>query len=246
MKSFKLLLGFEICLLLLTQQAKAATASLTVDDVMDFSPAVLTINAGDTVVFENTDTHPHSIIADPALAQNPANISLPPGATPFHSEELTTGQTYSFTLTTPGTYKYVCGRHEKMGMKGQIVVLPKADDVSSSKVDSPALELYNYDCRVTLFHKGAAQDSKKFQFQQKPDADDYLAVAIADHTFWIQSTTASQTEHGLVFGIDKNGLPNKWMHASSLAYVPVPYLHQYFSISEEDFFSADCKRTTKR
>lgn len=106
----------------------AATVSLTVDEMMSFSPNQLTVRAGDTVVFENTDTYPHSIVADPTLAVNPANVSLPASAKPFHSGLLSSGQTYSFTLTVPGTYQYVCGKHEKMGMKGQIVVLAADND----------------------------------------------------------------------------------------------------------------------
>lgn len=233
MKFIKLL-GFEITLLLFAQGAQAATVSLTVDDTMNFSPAVLTIHAGDTVVFENTHSYPHNIVADPKLAKDPANVSLPEGATPFHSPLLNEGQTFSFTLTVPGTYNYICGKHEKMGMKGQIIVKPAED--------STELELHSYNCGVGLYHNGGIKESKGFTFVQKADGDDYQKIQIDSYQVWIQSTTASKKEYGLVFGIDKVSGENIWMHASSMTYVPVPYLHQYFSISKEEFFSVDCKR----
>ncbi len=70
-----------------------------------FSPGTQTISVGDTVTWTNTDRAGHSVIADSGA---------------FSSSILSTGESFSFTFDTSGTYTYFCGPHPSM--KGTVVV----------------------------------------------------------------------------------------------------------------------------
>jgi plastocyanin len=68
-----------------------------------FSPGTLTVRAGDTVTWTNTDTTPgngHTVTSK--------------GRGPLRSSSLSQGQTYSFTFTTAGSYPYYCAIHPDM------------------------------------------------------------------------------------------------------------------------------------
>ena len=71
-----------------------------------FSPADLSIHAGDTVVWTNSDSAPHTITSD--------------SGSEVSSSQLATGQTYSHTFSTAGTYAYHCTLHTSM--KGTVTV----------------------------------------------------------------------------------------------------------------------------
>ncbi len=71
----------------------------------DFGPATITVPAGASVTWTNNDDDAHSVVAD-----NKA----------FRSAPLDTGDSFSFTFATPGTYAYHCGLHPQM--HGKVVV----------------------------------------------------------------------------------------------------------------------------
>lgn len=71
---------------------------------MAFSPSSLTIKAGDTVVWTNSESISHTAT----------------GST-FDSGTLSKGGSFSFTFTQAGTFSYICSFHP--GMSGQIIVL---------------------------------------------------------------------------------------------------------------------------
>jgi plastocyanin len=71
----------------------------------DFGPNTITVPAGTSVTWTNNDDDAHSVVAD-----NKA----------FRSAPLDTGDSYSFTFATPGTYGYHCGLHPQM--HGKVVV----------------------------------------------------------------------------------------------------------------------------
>jgi plastocyanin len=80
--------------------AMAADASNTV--VMknfDFAPMAMTVNAGTTVTWRNMDEEPHTVVSADGL---------------FRSAALDSKETFTFTFSKPGTYKYVCSIHPKM------------------------------------------------------------------------------------------------------------------------------------
>ncbi len=71
-----------------------------------FSPATLTIDAGETVTWVNKDIAPHSIVSDSGSELNSPT---------FGKEE-----TYSHVFNTAGTFAYHCSVHPSM--KGAIIV----------------------------------------------------------------------------------------------------------------------------
>ena len=76
-------------------------------DNFTFAPATLTFPIGATATWENGDDIPHSVVI--------ADLKI-------RSKPLDTGDKYSFTFTTAGTFEYFCGLHPHM--KGMIVVTP--------------------------------------------------------------------------------------------------------------------------
>jgi len=84
----------------------APTAQVAIAN-MSFSPRTLTVTAGTTVTWVNRDGDAHSV------------ESRGKGFT--SSPLLNTGDKYSFTFATPGTYEYYCAVHASM--TGKIVVV---------------------------------------------------------------------------------------------------------------------------
>ena len=64
-----------------------------------FAPAALDIKAGETVTWTNGDDSPHQLVAVDKSFRSPA---------------LDTGDRYSRTFATPGTYTYFCTLHPHM------------------------------------------------------------------------------------------------------------------------------------
>lgn len=78
--------------------AQAAQSSVTIKGFA-FSPTPLTVNVGDTVTWTNMDTAPHNATADNGG---------------FKTADMQQGQSASVTVTTPGTYTYICTIHPNM------------------------------------------------------------------------------------------------------------------------------------
>jgi plastocyanin len=83
-----------------------------------FSPPTLTIMAGESVTWTNTDPVVHTATS---------------GA--FDSGDLDTGESFTFTFTTPGTFDYLCTPHPSM--TGRIVV-QAASTVTPAPTVAPA------------------------------------------------------------------------------------------------------------
>lgn len=69
-----------------------------------FGPATLAVKMGTTVTWTNQDADPHTVTSQGSGG-------------PLKSAALTTGQSYSYTFTTPGTYAYLCTIHPFMTAK---------------------------------------------------------------------------------------------------------------------------------
>ncbi|WP_114810030.1 cupredoxin domain-containing protein [Paraburkholderia kururiensis] len=86
----------------------AQSSSNTVNiDNFAFSPATLTVAKGTTVTWVNRDDIAHTVVND----ANPRAFKSPP---------MDSDDKFSFTFSTPGTYKYFCSIHPHM--TGVIVV----------------------------------------------------------------------------------------------------------------------------
>ena len=97
-------IGIAAFLLLAATPARAADATAVEIGNFTFGPQELKVKAGTTVTWTNKDDIPHTVVS-------PNN---------FRSKVLDTDGAYSFTFTTPGTYKYFCSLHPHM--TGTIVV----------------------------------------------------------------------------------------------------------------------------
>ncbi len=93
-----------VAAIILPVSAQDAPAAVGIDN-FTFNPQQLTIKAGATVIWTNKDDIPHTVAAV---------------GKQFKSKALDTGDAYSFTFTTPGTYAYFCSLHPHM--TGTIVV----------------------------------------------------------------------------------------------------------------------------
>ena len=96
--------AFAAVLLLATPTAHAADAGVAIDN-FTFGPQELHVKVGTTVIWVNRDDIPHTVTST-TLA--------------FRSKALDTNDKFSFTFTTPGSYKYFCSLHPHM--TGTIVV----------------------------------------------------------------------------------------------------------------------------
>lgn len=87
-----------------TQEQTESSTEVTIEN-FSYSPATITIKAGDTVTWTNNDSVAHTATADDES---------------FDTGLLEKGQSTSVTFDTPGTYTYHCTPHPNM--KGTVVV----------------------------------------------------------------------------------------------------------------------------
>jgi plastocyanin len=88
-------------------QPNTVTPNTVTIDNFAFNPPVLTVAPGTKVVWVNKDEEPHTVTS--------VNKDVP-----FKSAGLDTDDSFSFTFTKPGTYKYFCSVHPHM--VGTIIV----------------------------------------------------------------------------------------------------------------------------
>lgn len=86
------------------QPENAAKNAVTIQNYA-FSPATITVKAGDSVTWTNQDSTGHSATADDGS---------------FDTGVLANGQSKSVTFSNPGTYTYHCSVHPYM--KGTVIV----------------------------------------------------------------------------------------------------------------------------
>ncbi len=105
-------------------EAPEETTRVTMTNRLTYAPAVIRIQAGESVTWENTSDLIHTVTADPGMAAQEGSVSLPEGADPFHSGNLAPGESFTRSFDVPGEYVYFCVPHEAAGMVGRIVVEP--------------------------------------------------------------------------------------------------------------------------
>jgi plastocyanin len=91
---------------------------------LNFSPSKLTVIVGsnNTITWTNEDNVAHTVKSE----------TIPSGATPFSSDILNQGKTFTVTLTVPGTYTYECTLHPDWMQATIVVVTSGASSVSTA------------------------------------------------------------------------------------------------------------------
>ena len=84
-------------LLLGSTRARAEDTKISIDN-FTFAPAELSVKVGTTVTWTNHDDIPHTVVS----------------AGKFRSKTLDTDDSFSFTFTAAGDYKYFCSLHPHM------------------------------------------------------------------------------------------------------------------------------------
>lgn len=131
----------------------AGPARVTIID-FDFSPSLLTVEQGTTVTWTNGGLARHTVAA---------------GDGSFHSPDVRSGQVFTRTFTTPGTFAYICDIHPDMkgtiAVKGAGVAPPPPSVTSSGDVRiadfqfSPATITITEGRSLTFVNTGAARHS---------------------------------------------------------------------------------------
>ncbi len=98
------LLSAAMMLMVSCSSNPAPKTHTVVIDGFKFQPALLTVNVGDTVVFNNKDMVPHKAVAEGK----------------FDSGKLEQGKSWTYTAKDKGTFNYICTYHPNM--KGQLIV----------------------------------------------------------------------------------------------------------------------------
>ncbi|MBI4068518.1 hypothetical protein HY413_03910, partial [Candidatus Kaiserbacteria bacterium] len=113
-------------ILVLPSVSSAAQVNVSIGDSF-FSPKNITINASDTVVWTHVGGAGHTVTADDGS---------------FNSGLLQSGQSFTRTFSTSGTYPYYCIPHGSpggVGMSGTITVLAAAPLSASPPAPIPVL-----------------------------------------------------------------------------------------------------------
>jgi plastocyanin len=110
--------GFFVLLLAGFAVPAAAANHLVTTGDMSYSPSDLTITAGDTVTWQNTNLGQHNVTADDGSFRCANGCDGHGGdGTPS-----TNGWSFTLTFSVPGTIHYHCEIHQVFGMVGTITV----------------------------------------------------------------------------------------------------------------------------
>jgi plastocyanin len=129
MRKSLLILASLIATLAIAPAASAATTKAVSIKRSSFSPATVSITAGDTIRWKNDDTRDHQVVSTTGT---------------FASPVLRPGRTYSFTFQVAGTYKYRDALVPTSTGTVKVAGLPPAVTLATS------LPQITYGTRVTL------------------------------------------------------------------------------------------------
>jgi plastocyanin len=98
--------GAAVCCVVCAATALPAETRASIDN-FTFKPDTITIPVGTTVVWQNDDDIPHTVVSLDGT---------------FRSAALDTEDKFSFTFDKAGMFEYFCSLHPHM--KGEVVVAP--------------------------------------------------------------------------------------------------------------------------
>jgi plastocyanin len=173
MKTQRRFLAIPLVALVALVAAVAGGAATTTIQVTKngFTPASVTVNAGDTVTWHNSDTARHQVVADSGA---------------FASPILTSGQSWSYTATKSGTFAY----------RDAYATSHKA----TLKVNAPPATLSLQPSQGTVIYGNQAQVSGQVSTQQPNEAVSLTSQAYGKSVQSVASTTTT-TSGAFVFGV---------------------------------------------
>ena len=163
-----------------------------------FSPNELTINAGETVQWDNQGGT-HNV--DGTDATNPESF--------FSGSAAPAPWQFEHTFNTPGVYEYHCDPHVGFGMTGTITVLGQASDVIITEFmyNNPGTDDYEF---IELYNNGdSPQDMEGWTLSGAVNFT-FPAMTLASGEYAVTAKSAGQFE--TAFGI----LPMEWATGSAL------------------------------
>jgi plastocyanin len=98
--------GAAVCCVVYAATALPAETHASIDNFV-FKPDTITVPVGTTVVWQNDDDIPHTVVSLDGTFRSPA---------------LDTEDKFSFTFDKAGTFEYFCSLHPHM--KAEVVVAP--------------------------------------------------------------------------------------------------------------------------
>lgn len=187
-------------LLLTTALMLAATPAFakeyTIKEVTDydakkqnfFSPDKLTIQPGDTVIFENAQDEMHDVmfVSQPKQVDEMIMSAM-------HNKK---GDKFSYTFTVPGTYKFHCHSHEALGMDGTIIVGQASKPGETKEMDHHKLTKKREAGESTMHHAGdgivatgkvVSVDAGKRTIKMKHDPIEALGWPVMTMLFTVDS-----------------------------------------------------------
>ena len=129
------LLLFFILSIITAVKTNAATYTIKASNY-EFDPANITVSVGDTIVWQ-WDGGKHTTTSS----------KIPDGASTWDAEIKSSNKTYTYVVTVPGEYDYVCTPHVEMGMIGTITVLAgqKKNDTKDKGMNGQGYKGMDYD-----------------------------------------------------------------------------------------------------
>ncbi len=199
-------------LIVLTQPhlASAATHTIAINGAPDcgtsmfcYSPSSLTVTAGDTVIWVNNSTAPHTVTrCDPSACSGngPGNGGESGPSSPTINAS---GGTFSFTFTSPGKYRYYSAIHGHAMLHGKITVVAATTttiaSTTSTTVPSTSTTIGGTHAAAARQLMGAFTYTVAIDgtpncgtsvFCFNPSS---LAVNAGDTVTWLNNSTAPQT-----------------------------------------------------
>jgi plastocyanin len=117
--SFAFVLLFALLAAFAASRTDAASTRNVAMENNVFNPANVTINQGDTVLWNRTGTNPHN-----STGNAPLNL--------WSSGTVPSGGTFPFVFNAAGTYPYRCTFHAGIGMTGRVAVRLKGSTPTGS------------------------------------------------------------------------------------------------------------------
>jgi len=178
-----------------------------------FMPMDKSVAVGDTMTWTNTSFAPHELaLCNPAACEG---VTSGTGTqTGFGSAVISSGQTYSFTFDSPGTYTYYCTIHGYATMHGTITV----DSLPTIKSVSPAM-LAPGTTNMTLMVRGSGfREHAKAHFTGTGVTVSSVVRVDSSHLMLTVSVSATATAGGrhLVVG-NYDGGNVKMAHAITVS-----------------------------